>query len=191
MIIFRKQNKPKIYMLRCVENGVKGINLPDNFVNLLVNHQKEKAIRFLNNKRLRWLKEEDYEDDDEYEYDKDALISDCPFINGDIPVFLGKKFRLPVKDCVTSKFDVDNEKYVAVLAPEVEGILNIKSSKIEKFRDGGIMYVEGYVFNNLSEYPSLFRVKEYPVFTFCTEEVKKNLELSNFKFLKFMEIKIK
>ena len=183
MIIFRKQSKPKIYMLRCVENGVKMISLPDSFLKFYTNHLKEKAVKSLDNKKLEWIEED--------EYDKSRQTSDCPFIDDAIPVFLGKKFRLPVKDCVTSKFDVVNEKYIAVLAPEVEGILNIKSSKISKFRDGGIMNVEGYVFNNLSEYPSLFRVKEYPVFTFCTEEVKKNLELSNFKFLKFMEIKIK
>ena len=189
MIIFRKQSKPKIYMLRCIENGIKAINLPDSFIKFYINHQEEKAVKSLNNKKLGWLKEEDY--DDEQEYNKDAPISDCPFVYGAIPVFSEKKFKLPTKDCVTSKFDVSGERYIAVVAPEIEGILNIRSSKISKFRDGGIMNVEGYIFNNLPEYPNLFRLKEYPVFTFCTEDVKKNLELSGFKFLKFIEVKVK
>ena len=170
-------------MLRCIENGIRAISLSDSFLKFYINHQKEKAVKSLDNKKLEWIEED--------EYDKSRQISDCPFIDGAIPVFSEKKFKLPTKDCVTSKFDVSGERYIAVVAPEIEGILNIRSSKISKFRDGGIMNVEGYVLNNLSEYPNLFRLKEYPVFTFCTEDVKKNLELSGFKFLKFIEVKVK
>ena len=186
MIIFRKQNpKTKIYMLRC-ESNFKIIDFPDYFIDFMVDHLREKAVKSLNNKRLGWVEKED----EVIDYDS-APISDCPFYNGDLPIFLNKKFKLPTRDCVTSKFDVDGEKYIMVLAPEVEGVLNIKSSKIKRFADGGIKYVENFVFNRLPEYPKLFRIKECcSLFTFCTEDVKKNLELSNFKFLKFEEIKI-
>ena len=86
-------------------------------------------------------------------------------------------------------FDVDNKKYTAIQANIVSGLLDEEKSSIRWFTSGRIMEVYDYVFNSSSDFPPLFKLKEYPIYTFCTEDVADKLRDCNFRQLELVECK--
>lgn len=109
--------------------------------------------------------------------DSSKEICDCPFIIGAIPVFSQVAFNvikpfLNENDVQVIPIEVDNLPFfilnVTVL---LKDILNQYRSKIVYFKNGKVMDIEKYVFNQSEYMPSLFRISQLPTFTFVTENV--------------------
>ena len=180
MILFRSKPTKKIYQLKSVTDNYKSIDYRNLDVYGLLDNTKD--ITKLNGTRLNWWEERGGQ-----------FISDCPFIIGSLPVFdyikLGSSlsgFNSSFKKAI---FDVDNKKYVAIQANIVSGLLDERESSIRWFTSGKIMEVYDYVFNSSSDFPPLFKLKEYQVYTFCTEEVADKLRGCNFRQLELVECK--
>lgn len=104
---------------------------------------------------------------------------DFPFINGSTPVFRENVYNLiaalvsQYSNVVNIKVGEDNFKIVDALV--ISGVLNKEHSTIKYFKDGRIMNIKKYVFNQNFNMPSIFKISELKTFTFVTEEVIKVL----------------
>lgn len=111
-----------------------------------------------------------------YSWDNmDKSHCDCPFIIGSVPVFpysvldilkplfVGQKIQIiPIR--------VEDGQYAIVNTTEVlDGVLNEKKSKLTRFQDGRIMDVEKYILKPLKYCSNMFKLREFPVFTFISE----------------------
>ena len=120
-----------------------------------------------------------------WEKDEQKEICDCPFIIGSIPVFNQPAFnilsaKLSPNDIQVIPINVDHSPYYIVNAiHKISGILNKKKSHISYFSDGRIMDIEKYVFSNIPNIPSLFKIEELPIYTFVNEDIASTLEKRN------------
>lgn len=180
MILFRSKPTKKIYQLKSVTDNYKSIDYRNLDVYSLLDNTKD--ITKLNGTRLNWWEERGGQ-----------FISDCPFIIGSLPVFdyikLGSSLSGFNSSFRKAIFDVDNKKYTAIQANIISGLLDEEKSSIRWFTSGKIMEVYDYIFNSSSDFPSLFKLKEYPIYTFCTEEVADKLRDCNFRQLELVECK--
>lgn len=120
-------------------------------------------------------------------------ISDCPFFIGAMPIFSTEKLgnALLNTNVKTATFDVEGSKFTIVAAISiVDKAINTEKSKCRLFRNGKIMEVADYVFNNTCNYANIFTLQEYPMYTFCGLDVAKKLQLCHFKHLILKECSI-
>lgn len=121
-----------------------------------------------------------------YKWVEDAnekIVCDSPFLMGAIPIF-GESVVLGVKNFLSPALvdvlpiEVEGERYCILKAKILlDNILNLRRSKIVKFSDGRIMKVEKYVFNQQNNIPLIFKIRQYPLFTFITDSLALSLEM--------------
>lgn len=135
-----------------------------------------------------------------YEWQKNdgETLCDFPFISGNIPLLSSKAFELLKHLINKSKveiipLDIENSTYYLLHFLETyEGILNIKSSKIEYFKDRTIQSIDKYVFlPKVEEATPFFMISELKTFLFANETVKDIIEKNNLTGLTFEECEIK
>lgn len=152
-----------IYRLITSEREYKRIDYGDTpLVHCLVDDLWDKEI--LESYQFKWNSD-----------DVDKTISDCPFLIGAIPVIKSEIIKqmnlvIPEEYLKTININVSGEKYSILRAQKtVKGLLNLRKSAIDYYSDGRIMYVDKYVLNSKKELPIIFRLDEYPLYTFTTE----------------------
>jgi len=167
----------KIYKLKNKVEGFKSIDFGDLDVNSIAKGVSN--IDLLSGKNFTW---KDCDDT----FDK----SDCPFFIGAFPIFeLSKIDKIGILVEFVC-FKVDNFDYVAFkTVPFLENVLNIEKSDMRLFKSGKIMNINTYVFKN-ENYPSVFRIKEYPLFTFVNETFAQVLKGSGLNQLEFEECEV-
>ncbi|MCQ2975327.1 MAG: hypothetical protein MJ211_11035 [Bacteroidales bacterium] len=167
----------KIFKLYNIVNGYKTIDFGE--INITSISKGEIDIECLSNSNLNWKKTED-----------DLIPSDSPFFIGAFPIFEYskiEKLNIPI-DFV--HFFVENVDFVAIKSNIIEiNVLNRDKSIMKLFKSGKIMSINKYVFNKYN-YPPIFRIKEYPLFTFVNEEIAELLKNSNLKQIKFEECEV-
>lgn len=143
-----------------------------------------------------------YSDIESFKYDWDVDVnknieSDCPFLIGAIPIFR-KRFILEIKNFLSPALvdilpiEVASEYFCIVKAKILlDNILNTKKSKINKYSDGRIMNIEKYVFTPQNDLPSIFKIRQYPLFTFVTSNIASYLEIVRPTGLALEKIEIK
>lgn len=120
---------------------------------------------------------------------------DCPFIIGSVPVF-----PYSIIDVLTPLLKglniqkilikVENCQFVILNTLEiVDGVLDDRKSKLTRFQDGRIMDVEKYVLKSQKNYPSMFKLKEIPIFTFVSEELYNTINKLGLSGISFEECK--
>lgn len=122
--------------------------------------------------------------------------SDCPFLIGAIPII--KSNILMNIDFNTLQEIVDiinikvsgNDFSILIAKDKIKGLLNKKKSDIDYFSDGRIMRVNRYVFNNHNDLPPLFRIEEYPLFTFANARMANILNKLDLKGLLLEECEV-
>lgn len=132
-----------------------------------------------------------------YSWDNtDKSHCDCPFIIGSIPVFpysvldilkpffVGQKIQIiPIR--------VEDCQYAIVNTTEVlDGVLNEKKSKLTRFQNGRIMDVEDYVLKPQNKIHNIFKLSQFPVFSFISEELYNAIKKLNLTGITFEECKI-
>lgn len=139
-------------------------------------------IKELEGKTFKWRK-----DKDNFE------ISDCPFYIGAFPIFKSDRIESILTDLNVeyAKFLVEGVSYTALSAPLFSGdVINKDHSSLKTFKSGKIMTIKKYVFNAGFDYPSIFRLQEFNLFTFVNQEVKHKLESCEFQDIIFEECEI-
>ena len=110
-------------------------------------------------------------------------VCDFPFIDGNIIVFSEKVFsdiRSMIASCaVNTNIVVEGAQYEIIVANKISNVLNADQSVIKRFKDGRIMNIKKYVFKQDESYPAIFRIEEFPTFTFVTEDVLNKIKESN------------
>lgn len=110
-------------------------------------------------------------------------VCDFPFIDGNITVFSEKVFsaiRSMITSCaVNTNIVVEGTQYEIIEANKISNVLNIEQSVIKRFKDGRIMNIKKYVFKQNASYPAMFRIEEFPIFTFVIGEVLNKIKESN------------
>lgn len=132
-----------------------------------------------------------------YSWDNtDKSYCDCPFIIGSVPVFpysvlnilrpffVGQNVQIiPIK--------VEDGKYVIVNTTEIlDDVLNEKKSKLTRFQDGRIMDVEEYVLKSQNIFPNMFKLSQFPVFSFISEDLYNAIRTLNLTGIYFEECKM-
>lgn len=117
-------------------------------------------------------------------------ICDFPFIDGNITVFSEKALtaiRSMITSCaIITKIIVEGTQYEIIEANKISNVLDTEQSVIKRFKDGRIMNIKKYVFKKNVSYPAMFRIEEFPTFTFVTEEfLNKIKELNELEGLDF------
>lgn len=165
-------------MLKNIANDYAIIDF--NNYNLIDILQGKKDISTLNNKTFKW------------DMKSGSKISDCPFYIGAFPVFDSTKLKVNFeKDVKTAEITVDGRKYKIILANQIKGnVIDKNKSEYSKYSDGRIMKVDKYVFKSNINYPSIFTIEEFPLFTFCDEEMKRKLESCHFNQLMFINCNV-
>ena len=117
-------------------------------------------------------------------------IPDCPFILGAIPVMKTAKIESIINNLNPHRvtFKIGGQDY-SLLMPELveKNVLDCNLSSIRYFRSGRIMSIEAFVFKKDALFPPFFRITEYPLVTFVTDNIAEHLmqsELNNLKLVK-------
>ena len=135
-----------------------------------------------------------------YEWNCDTnkrIECDCPFLIGAIPIFreniISKiKFFLSPTLVDILPIEVAGKIYCIIRAKILlENIINVKKSKINKYPDGRIMNIEKYVFTPQNDLPCIFKIQQYPLFSFITSNLASYLKMENPTGLQFEKIDIK
>ena len=110
-------------------------------------------------------------------------ICDFPFIDGNIPVMSEKAFNAicpMISSCASNtRIYIDRVEYEIIEAQKIKNVLDIDKSIIKYFKDGRIMNIKKYVFKSTALYPNMFRISEFPTFTFVSEAIIKKLKDAN------------
>ena len=86
---------------------------------------------------------------------------------------------------------VEGEDFVAVAAPMLSGqIINREKSNIRLFKSGKIMSVKRFTLKKSFSYPQMFRLEEFPLYTFVCEETMKSLKELRLSQLMFEECEL-
>lgn len=154
----------KIFKLFNQVNGYASIDFYDDEINDILKGRLD--VNILNGKRFRW-----------HFFEDASKISDSPFYLGAFPIFEEKKVHgFSFIDSKIALFKVEGVDYIAVAAPIISGnIIDKEKSTINLFRSGKIMMVKKFALRNNILYPQIFRIDEYPLFTFVTEEMRISL----------------
>lgn len=152
-----------------------------NIYRMFSSNNDFKSIQYGQTPLMKIIGEEDWEnvsDIERYSFhwsEGDKEVSDAPFLIGAIPIFrsetldhAGIKFpKNYVKEII---INVEGIEYVIVKATQiVTDLLDEKRSVISRYSDGRIMDVERYVFKKNDNVPPIFKLKQYPLFTFVTD----------------------
>ena len=169
----------KIYKLYNRVNGYAAIDFTDDGIGDVLRAQKD--VNILNGNSYKWSITE-----------YDNKMGDAPFYLGAFPIFEEKKVKgFDFADAKTAVFKVEGVNYIAVEAPILSGeIIDKKKSVLNLFRSGRIMMVRKIVLKNKVIYPPIFRIEEYPLYTFVTEEMKESLQKTDLSQLLFDECRI-
>jgi len=121
--------------------------------------------------------------------DNESIKGDCPFYIGSFPVFEASKVKgVDFENAETATFNVEGKGYIAVAAPILPGqIINREKSDLRLFKSGKIMNVKRFALKSGCSYPSIFRLEEYPLYTFVCEEMMKSLQELGLTQLKYEE----
>lgn len=134
-----------------------------------------------------------------YKWENDEEIKnicDCPFIIGSIPVFSESAFsllssKLQSNDAQIIPIKVENLRYYIINANhQITGLLNKKKSHISYFSDGRIMDIEKYVFHNKHNISPIFKITEFPTYTFINENIASILMKANITGIAVEQCKI-
>ena len=122
----------------------------------------------------------------------DNVKGDCPFYIGAFPIFEAAKIKsIAFENAETAAFKVEGEDFVAVATPFLSGhIIDKEKSNLRLFKSGKIMSVKRFALINNYCYPSVFRLEEYPLFTFVREDMMKDLKNLDFAQLLFEECEL-
>lgn len=162
-----------------------------------------KSIQYAQTPLMEIIGEEDWKninDIESYSFhwsEENKEVSDAPFLIGAIPIFRSDaltyaKIVFP-KDCVKEvTIHVDGIEYVIIKAiGKVDDLLDEKKSVISRFADGRIMNIEKYIFKAKDNVPPIFKLAQYPLFTFVTDEIGDKLKAATLSGLKLERCKIK
>ena len=121
--------------------------------------------------------------------EEDTVKGDCPFYIGAFPVFDATKTKgFDFKNAETATFKVEDKEFVAVSAPMLSGqLIDRDKSDLRLFKSGKIMNVRRFALKSGCSYPPIFRLEEYPLYTFVCEEIMKSLQELGLTQLKFEE----
>lgn len=122
----------------------------------------------------------------------DNVKGDCPFYIGAFPIFEAAKIKgITFENAETAVFKVEGKDFVAIAAPFLSGhIIDKEKSDLRLFKSGKIMSVKRFALINNNCYPSVFRLEEYPLFTFVCEDMMNALKKLDFAQLLFDECEI-
>lgn len=169
----------KIYKLFNKVDGFAAIDFGDTAISEIF---KTGNIQELQGKNYKWRK-----DDDNFE------ISDCPFYIGAFPIFKTDLIKKILEDLKVkyANFLVDGDSYTAISAPLFPGnVINKELSSLRTFKSGKIMSIKKYVFNSGIDFPPMFRLQEFNLFTFVNQETKDKFETCGFKEILFEECEV-
>lgn len=133
----------------------------------------------------------------DYRWDSnDKPICDCPFLIGCVPVI--RKAAISKIQAVISRdlilpidIQVEGESFEILVAKNVlTDALNESKSQISRFSDGRIMTIDKYVFKKKKTYPLIFKISQYPTFTFITDDLYNLLVEANLTGLAMEECKV-
>ena len=161
-----------------------------------------RSIQYAQTPLMKIIGEEDWENVNDIEHysfhwsEDNKEVSDAPFLIGAIPIFrsealtqAGIIFPDDFVEEVTIK--VEGTEYVIVKATQiVTDLLDEKRSKISRFSNGRIMDIERYVFKKNNKVPPIFKLKQYPLFTFVTDALGDKLNAAAISGLKLEKCKI-
>lgn len=121
--------------------------------------------------------------------DNESIKGDCPFYIGAFPVFDATKTKgFDFTNAETATFKVEGKEFVAVAAPMLSGqLIDKEKSDMRLFKSGKIMNVRRFALKSGCSYPPIFRLEEYPLYTFVCEEMMKSLQELGLTQLKFEE----
>ena len=164
-------------------------NNPDGFASInfegidMASILKNGDVSPLQGKSFKWHRDDDL-----------SLIPDCPFFIGALPTFKTKKIKKIIDELPntsTATFKVQGVNYTAFCPLTLmEGALDKENSFIKRFRNGRIMTIESYAFNGSIPFPQLFRINEFCLFTFVTDEIADKLSICELNNLKLIECNI-
>lgn len=169
----------KIYQLLNKADGFASIDFGNIEISEIF---KSGNIQELSGKNFKWRTDKD-----------NFKLSDCPFYIGAFPIFKtdGIKNILTELKVKYANFFVEGVSYTAISAPLFSGdVINKDLSSLRTFKSGKIMAIKKYVFNAGFDYPSIFRLQEFNLFTFVNQEVKEKLENCDFQNIIFQECEI-
>ena len=166
----------KIFKLYNEVNGYASVDFTNvNMSDIAKGIVNVSAISDIN---LNWKIDED-----------DNVKGYCPFYLGAFPVFDATK----VKGCSferaeIAQFRVEDRGFVAVAAPILLGqIIDKEKSDLRLFKSGKIMSVKRFALKKNISYPPIFRLEEYPLFTFVSEGMMNSLKKTGLTQLGFEE----
>ncbi len=164
----------KIYKLYNQVDGFASIDFANEEIDDVLNGISDVSV--LNGGSYKWSVSED---DDEK--------GDSPFYLGSFPIFEENKVRgIVFPNSKTAVFKVDDKSFIAVEAPLLSGsIIDKNFSDLHLFSNGEILSVWKFALNSRVLYPPIFRIEEFPLYTFVTEEMQvalRNLRLSQLLF---------
>ena len=128
-----------------------------------------------------------------WKMDEDNNIKgDSPFYLGAFPIFEATKLKgIDFENAETATLMVEGEDFVAVAAPMLSGqIINREKSNIRLFKSGKIMSVKRFTLKKSFSYPQMFRLEEFPLYTFVCEETMKSLKELRLSQLMFEECEL-
>lgn len=168
-----------IYRIYHKVDGFKAIKTKDTAL-------ERRMLEYGNNATFELFKNQQFQWSDS----TGEKICDFPFIDGNITVFSENVFtaiRSMITSCaVITNIVVEGTQYEIIEANKIRNVLDTEQSVIKRFKDGRIMNIKKYVFKQNSSYPAMFRIEEFPTFTFVTEDVlDKIMELSEIEGLDF------
>lgn len=151
----------KTYILKNKGGNYKTIDTREHELASIIEHAEWNRLSEIDGKSFHWL--------------GDGIIPDCPFIIGAIPVI-----KTSLIDNVafsgearTVQIDIEGSSYTIILAEQKGGLLDESSSEIKRFKSGRIMRISRYVLQKHNF--SLFRLQEYPLFTFVSDGIYESL----------------
>ncbi len=112
-------------------------------------------------------------------YSKDKPVCDSPFLIGSIPIFRNKiiqQIKIQPGQIDLIPITIEKELFEIIKAKTlVNNVLNKHKSKISYFSDGRIMDINKYVFKPQDNWPEIFKIAEFPIFTFVNENIAEQL----------------
>lgn len=159
-----------------------------------IDYDKTPLMRIIGEEDWGNLKElEDYP----YKWDDEKKdVCDAPFLIGAIPIIRTdalSRIAAPLPSSLVQQvhIKVGGIEYTILKAKAVGNILNERKSDIDRFSDGRIMDVEKYVFNYSKDTPAIFRIAQYPLFTFVTDELAESMMNAKLTGLSFDKCAVK
>ena len=164
----------KVYKMYNEVNGYASIDFSD--VNMSDIVKGTVSVRAISDKNLVWDPS-----------DNESIKGDCPFYIGAFPVFEATKIKdFDFENAETASFKVEGKEFIAVAAPILPGqLIDKEKSDLRLFKSGKIMNVRRFALKSGCSYPPIFRLEEYPLYTFVCEEMMKSLQELGLTQLKF------